>query len=146
MGCVDELWKRRRLRTRPTLEDLLNPIEENEVGDSPYRFPGGDEEIIAEAQRLTTADGTDNPDRNAQEMIDDDDEDEADCSIPVRKGIELCEQVERLCVMHSDIQGINVLGLQGQLRKLRSHLWKLDNASQKQVVLDQLWTSGTPNE
>jgi hypothetical protein len=32
----------------PTLEDLVDPIEEREVGDSPYTFEGGDAEIVAE--------------------------------------------------------------------------------------------------
>ena len=30
------------------LEDLLDLIEEKEVGDSPYRFEGGDTKIMAE--------------------------------------------------------------------------------------------------
>ena len=37
-------------RPPPTLKDLVNPIEEHEVGDSPYRFEGGDAEIVAEVQ------------------------------------------------------------------------------------------------
>ena len=29
------------------LEDLLNPVEEREIGESEFHFPGGDAEIIA---------------------------------------------------------------------------------------------------
>ncbi|KAG9308100.1 hypothetical protein JVU11DRAFT_6744 [Chiua virens] len=29
---------------------LLNPVEEKEIGHSPYQYPGGDKEIIAEVK------------------------------------------------------------------------------------------------
>jgi hypothetical protein len=32
-----------------TLEDLVYLVEETRIGDLPYHFPGGDDEIIAEA-------------------------------------------------------------------------------------------------
>jgi hypothetical protein len=34
--------------TAPTLKDLLNPIEETEISHLDYRFPGGDNEIVAQ--------------------------------------------------------------------------------------------------
>ena len=50
------------------LEDLVNPIEECEVGDSPYRIEGGDAEIVAEVQHeMVVAQG---------EIIELDDEDD----------------------------------------------------------------------
>ena len=30
------------------MEDLLNPIEENEIGESNFHFPGGDANIVAQ--------------------------------------------------------------------------------------------------
>ena len=33
--------------TCPTLEDLLNLVEEREIGKSEFHFPGGNGEIIA---------------------------------------------------------------------------------------------------
>ena len=41
-------------RTPPTLEDLVDPTEECEAGDSPYRF-GGDAKIVAEAPSTATS-------------------------------------------------------------------------------------------
>ncbi|KAG2343814.1 hypothetical protein BDR05DRAFT_867839, partial [Suillus weaverae] len=32
----------------PTIEELLDPVEEREVGDHDYEFPGGDNEIVEE--------------------------------------------------------------------------------------------------
>jgi hypothetical protein len=52
MNTVEELVKRKQIMgPPPTLEDLVDPIEEREIGDSPYRFEGGDVEIVAEVQR-----------------------------------------------------------------------------------------------
>jgi len=49
MECVTKLGDRKRIcGTRLTLEDLLNPVEEREIGESEFRFPSGDAEIIAQ--------------------------------------------------------------------------------------------------
>jgi len=43
MDSIEELVKCKRITgPPPTLEDLVNPMKEQEVGDSPYRFEGGD--------------------------------------------------------------------------------------------------------
>lgn len=43
--------KRNRIHGRiPTLDELLDPKEEREVGDSPYEFEGGDRAIVGEVQ------------------------------------------------------------------------------------------------
>ena len=50
MQAVDTLKTRKRIiGTAPTLKDLLNPIQEHKIGESPYHFDGGDEDIIAMA-------------------------------------------------------------------------------------------------
>jgi hypothetical protein len=49
MDSIDDLVKRKWIiGPPPTLDNLVDPIEECEVGDSPYRFEGGDGEIVAE--------------------------------------------------------------------------------------------------
>ena len=49
-----ELEKHKRITgAAPTLDDLLNPVQEKEVGDSPFRFPGGDVDILAEVRRVS---------------------------------------------------------------------------------------------
>jgi len=48
MESVEELVRHQRIiGPPPTLEDLVTPVEEREIGDSPYRFEGGDAEIVA---------------------------------------------------------------------------------------------------
>ena len=54
MQSVEELVKHRWIiGSPPTLEDLVDSVEEHKIGDLPYRFEGGDAEIVAEAQHET---------------------------------------------------------------------------------------------
>ncbi|KIJ47446.1 hypothetical protein M422DRAFT_248844, partial [Sphaerobolus stellatus SS14] len=48
---VAELKKRNRITGSPlTLEEMLNPVLEREIGDSCYRFEGGDQEIVEQVK------------------------------------------------------------------------------------------------
>ncbi|KAF9236313.1 hypothetical protein BU15DRAFT_37249, partial [Melanogaster broomeanus] len=52
MEAVDVLHTCKCIQgTCPTLEDLLNPADEKEIGESPYCYPGGDDEIVEEVRR-----------------------------------------------------------------------------------------------
>ena len=142
MQVVDELHRRRRIiGTRPTLEDLLNPVEEKEVGHSPYRYPGGDNEIIEEVRKHkdTPADQVSNA--NGRASGDSDDEDGVVPEFTAQQGLDLCAQMEQLCLQHaSEVDsGIDINSLQRQVWKLHGHLRKLDTASQKQVTLDRFF-------
>ena len=77
MDSVAELVKRKRIiGCPPSLEDLVNPAEEQEIGDSPYKFEGGDAEIVAEVRHEMAVE--------RGEIIDDKDEsdDEDDADVP----------------------------------------------------------------
>jgi hypothetical protein len=134
MRSVSTLQERKRVRgTAPTLEDLLNPMEETTIGNSPYSFPGGDDEIIAEAVQLT------NGEPDPTEDSDDPDNEGEEDSVSVREGLVLCEQLDKLCLRHPDADGVSILVLQQQLRKFRVHLHHLEANSQKQTTLDAFW-------
>jgi hypothetical protein len=62
------------------------------------------------------------------------DEDEG---LSAKEGQRLCGQLEKLCLHYSDAEGVSVLALQQQLRKLCAHLRQLELASQTQVTLDK---------
>jgi len=48
LGSVEELKKRNRIIGNPfTLEEMLNLVEERQIGDSPIQFDGGDKEIVS---------------------------------------------------------------------------------------------------
>ena len=55
MDCVVDLKTCKQIvSTALTLEDLLNPVEEKEIGDSAFSFPGRDVDIVAAVMRETT--------------------------------------------------------------------------------------------
>ena len=142
MQVVDELHRCRQIvGTRPNLEDLLNPVEEKEVGDSPYRYPGGDDEIIEEVRKRKDMLADKASNANSRASGDSDDEDDVAPEFTARQGLDLCAQMEQLCLQHtSEVDsGIDINSLQKQVRKLRGHLRKLDTASQKQVTLDHFF-------
>jgi hypothetical protein len=75
MDSIDDLVKQRHIiGPPPTLEDLVDPIEEREVGDLLYTFEGGDAKIMAEVlHEMAVAQG------KVIELDDDDDgEDDED--------------------------------------------------------------------
>ena len=133
---VAELQARKRINgTAPTLEELVNPIEENEIGDSPYRFPGGDDEILDQVLIGESGNG------HAVDAGDSEDEDDLeDDLVSCREAIQLCERLEKVCVTHSDAEGVAILELQRQLRKLRGHFRRVEAATQKQSTLDSFFT------
>ncbi|KAF8980840.1 hypothetical protein BDQ17DRAFT_1438749 [Cyathus striatus] len=51
MASVKELKQQNRIfGALPTLDELVNPQEEREVGESPYQFEGGDDDIVKEVE------------------------------------------------------------------------------------------------
>jgi hypothetical protein len=51
----------------PTLDDLLNPIEEDEIGRNKFQFLGGDDKIIAKAIRATNEEDTEDEEDEIEE-------------------------------------------------------------------------------
>ena len=138
MKCVDTLREKGRIPgTRPSLEDLLNPSAESKIGDSSYEFPGGDQEIIAEAKRRAL--GTNSTDNGGDEAEDEDEDEEAPTEISPREGLELCEKMDRLCLQYAGAKGVDAVVVQGQIRQLRSHLRKEQWDSVKQTTLGRFW-------
>ena len=69
MVQVAELQKRKRIRgTALSLEEMLNPIEENCVGETGYEFPVGDEEIIARVSNDGADSGSEDDEAETSEV------------------------------------------------------------------------------
>ncbi|KAF8228279.1 hypothetical protein L208DRAFT_1404091, partial [Tricholoma matsutake] len=111
MESVKELVKHRQIiGSPPTLEDLVDPVEECEIGDSLYRFEGGDAEIVAVVQHeMAVARG------DVIELEDSDDDAEDDVEV-----IKLCEVLEKACLSYGDADFS--LELPHQLCKYRAKL------------------------
>jgi hypothetical protein len=136
MDAIAELKTRKRIvGTAPSLKDLLNPVQEREIGDSQFRFPGGDSEILAQA--VHEARGED------PSVADDESDEESEMGedgLSYQEGMELCEKLEKACVIRSNVDGVAVLDLQRQLRKMRIHFRWLETDSRKQSTLDTFWS------
>jgi hypothetical protein len=135
MESVAELHQWRQIvGTAPTLKDLLNLIQEREIGDLPYQFPGGDADIVAEVLKETNR-----SQQEAEEAVSDEEGEPEEARMLIWEVAELCERLEKVCVVHSDAHGVDILQLQGQLQKLCGHVRRLDTASLKQSSLNSFW-------
>jgi len=74
----------------PTLEDLLNPVEELEVGKLQYGYPGGDDEIIEEVMAGTnkTVESVEIDEQDQEE----EEEEEEEEKFTMQEAMQLCEQ------------------------------------------------------
>jgi hypothetical protein len=118
------------------LEDLVDPIEEHEIGDLPYRFEGGDLEIVAEVWHemavargeIIKLDDSDN----------DSDDDNNDKYLPRREVINLCALLEKACINYGDLS--SSLELPHHLHRYRVQLQCNDLLNCTQSSLDSYFT------
>ncbi|KAG8755972.1 hypothetical protein FRC14_003499 [Serendipita sp. 396] len=128
-ALVMELSDRRRIfGTPPTHNELLEPEEEREVGESPYVFGAGDADIVAVVQaEMAVARG------NIKEIDSDDNDEEPEVPPPALKEmIEMCRVIEenslRVCME-------GVLEVTEALRRYRGFLQKLSMQGATQTTL-----------
>ena len=76
--------------TTPTHEDILNPIQEHEIGDSLYHFEGGDAEIITAALAPEIIEVED-------DSTDRESEDE-DPALSFKEALNVCEKFGKLVI------------------------------------------------
>ena len=110
-----------------TLEEILNPIEEDSVGKTGFEFPGGNHNIIDKVTGWADAEDEESESEN--------DED--------KQAVEITKLSEALVIC---AHNINVIGLQSQVWKLQAHFCHLDNKSHIQTSLKQFWTKTHTNE
>lgn len=127
MKSVASLKQRNRICGRePTVDKFVDPIEEREIGDSPYRYEGGDAEIVEEVQSKMAVERGD-----IIKVDSDEDSDEEDPSMTNAEVISLCEQLEAVCIAKGDPD--TSLVLMGSLHKLRGQLRHEELANAKQT-------------
>ena len=133
IATVEHLQKRNRIfGVLPTLEELLNPAEENaQLEDSPHSFPGGDLEIAKQARYEIQVE--------TQEVIEVDDSDSEDDDDPVANvtrgdAIKLCEQLEQLTIRFGRSHD---LSLAQNLRQFRAQLHREKVQTLKQVHIGE---------
>ena len=139
-NSVRDLQKRNRIFGElPSVDDLLNPIEERQVEDSPHAFPGGDNDIVKQVEYESKVQS-----REIIEVDDDDDDDDEDLdpNVTRRDTIELVAQLERLTIKFGDgNKNADTLHLNHDLRKFRAFLHKEEFRHGKQTHIDSYFTS-----
>jgi len=139
MDCVTKLGDHKQIcGTHPMPEDLLNSVEEREIGEFEFCFPGGNTKIITKVIRESQPGG----DVEAESMGEDSGGEQEDTAPSLEEGMELCECLEKLCVIHSKAHGMSTLLLQQELCKLRAHLCVVQAKSVQQTSLDSYFSSG----
>ena len=73
---------------------MLNPVEEHEIRDSMFRFEGGEDEIITTVQHELEIEAG-----NIMEVDESDDEEEEE-ELTTKQVMDLCQQMETLCIKH----------------------------------------------
>ncbi|KAH7929555.1 DDE-domain-containing protein [Leucogyrophana mollusca] len=134
MDSVENLKNRKRIIGQPpTVDEILAPVEEKEVGDSVHRFEGGDTAIVAEAQRQLAVE------RGEVIEVDSDDEDDED-KAPVLSHADLtriCEQLEVACISYGDSE--SSLDLSRHLRRFRALIRHDELMNARQTTLNSFW-------
>ncbi|KAI5999583.1 hypothetical protein EDD15DRAFT_2193631 [Pisolithus albus] len=123
--AVEDLKQHKRIIGMAlTLEEMLNPVEEKEIGGSMYQFEGGEDEIVEQVtHEIAIKEG---------ETAEVESDDEAGM-------IHLCEQMEKVCITHGT--GETSLDLSQRLQWFRIELRRQEQATLRQTMLGQ-WFGG----
>ena len=133
MECVDKLKKKNRIIGKPlTLEEMLNPIEETVIGESPYQFEGGDEEIVAKVKYDMAVEKGEIIVVDSDES--EDEEEAVDNGATAQEVVKMCEDLEGLCIRYGSAE--TSLTLANNLRKFRIHLRQEMMKGMKQTTLE----------
>ena len=129
---VNELCQQRRIFDEPTLEELMNPIEENSDEDSPYQFEDGDADIVAQVHQEMA--GNEMIEINSDDENDDKNEED---QLTRAEVIALCTKLEKALIQYG---GENFsLNLPHELHQFRAELQRQQFQNSKQVRIENFF-------
>ena len=134
--AVDSLSQRKRIiGTRLTLDEMLNPSEEDEIGESDHSFEGGDKDIVDQVRyEMAVKKG------EIIEIEEDKPGDEPEEQVGIGEMMRLCEQVKLFSLRYGDPEVS--LDLSQRLRRFRIHLRKKEMENVKQTTLERWFGDG----
>ena len=133
MASVVELKNRNRIfGPLATVEELVNPVEEQENEDS-LNEAIDDGDIVAQVHREQASNVEE---VSEDERSDDESEDTTQNGLGTTEIVELCKQLETVCL--GTAVG-NALELTRNLRHFRAELLRTRMANARQVTLDSMW-------
>ncbi|KAG2143163.1 hypothetical protein BD769DRAFT_1636819 [Suillus cothurnatus] len=139
MDSVGGLKSRNRIFGEPlTIEEILDAVEEREVGDDcDYEFPGGDNEIVEEVQRQMAIERGDIMEVDS----DSEDGDEAENVTPeytFTQVFTLCQQLEDACLQFGELEVS--FDLSKRLRAFRACVRREEIRGAKQTTIDSYFS------
>ncbi len=138
LKLVAQLKDWRRIHGRPyTLDELLDPKEEREIGESLHAFGGGDVEIIRVVQQGIDLERGEIEEIEEIEEIDSDDEDPEAAPPPLKEMIIMCRVIEENCMVVCTEGALEVVQ---SLRRYRGHLWRMSTEGAEQTTLDAFFS------
>ncbi|KAI6039127.1 hypothetical protein EDC04DRAFT_2687089 [Pisolithus marmoratus] len=116
---------------------MLNPVEEKEIGESVYQFKGGDDEIVEQVNHEMAMKQGEVVEVESDEEAGDD----ADSGAEMGLGemIHLCEQMEKVCIVHGT--GETSLDLSQCLQQFRIELQHQEQVTLWQTMLGRWFGS-----
>jgi hypothetical protein len=133
MNSVADLKKHNRIFGEvPTLEQLVNPIEEQDVGESLYRFEGDDEIVALVRHEQAVECG------EVVEIVSDEEGEEDQCNGDMGSAdmIQSCERLKKACLSSVAGSSLEVLRV---LCCFRAQLLQVDFQQAKQTMLTSIW-------
>jgi hypothetical protein len=124
----------------PTAAQFIDLPDENQIGESPYRFDS-DESIVSAAQHQL---GVESGEIVEEEGPDADCDDEEEISMTNTEALEMCRKLGQFCLEKMDSEA--ALDLSQKLRDLQIILNKDIEAGKVQVNLDSFWAPQTAVE
>lgn len=117
----------------PTIEELLDPVEEREVGDHDYEFPGGDNEIVEEARRQMAIERGDIMEVDSDSEDGNEDEN-ATPEYTFTQVFTLCQQLEDACLQFGELE--LSFDLSKRLRAFQACVHREEIHGAKQTTID----------
>lgn len=136
MASYLQLAERRHIGRRLTLEELLNPVEEQMPVNVEDIFDGSDAQILEEAQQRLKDTAQQQGDASEDES---DNDKPAEPKIGPREGLELCAKMEKLLIQ--EMVDKNDLELSKGIRRLRGALYRKEMRTASQTTLTEAWVS-----
>ena len=117
---------------------MLNLIEEDIIGETGVEFPSSDKDIIRRVLHQN--------DKDSSGKVNDDEDNPPVEIMKLSEALEICAQMERVCLKYTIPSAPFTINLQTQVRKLRGHIHHLNNQSHVQSLLDQFFAKPTSKD
>ncbi|KAG1731309.1 hypothetical protein EDD22DRAFT_852902 [Suillus occidentalis] len=136
---IEHCWNHTEIQPdliSPTVEELLDPVEEREVGGHDYEFPGGDKDIVEEVQRQMAIERGDiiEVDSDSEEHEEDE---KTTLEYTFTEVIALSQQLEEACLQFGELGAS--FDLLKRLRAFRACVRREEIRGAKQRTIDSFF-------